>query len=270
MPSLCRDLTFPAAKGSPNPSEFKLFQLFAGHVGAVSAGAREFVRPIHYFPLYAFDHHSSIVPNLVAQSQNRPLTFDNINDNSSLNELTLLSVFNPNRLEYFSKMWFIEKIFREADLPFINKTFYIYFDMISASDEASSFKLKKNFLEISILNHSDSANFAKFVINWEMDLQLTSVSPTVQAYSGEVKFSGIFFSSYAPIAFLPSLVVSVSPTQLSGPTFVNPDNLLRFSKTKYQNLGFYSLLQPQFVVFSVGHLTGRSKSGPPLGRSRWK
>jgi hypothetical protein len=198
-----------------------------------------------------FDSDTSFIPNLIPENYNIPLTSDISIVNQVINKASLLSTYNFNKWASTSRIWNIEPILIDYSLPFDNKSFYFYFDLISSSDETEVYKNKINLCEIRFYNDDQSGSLLTGKITLEIILNKISLPSGGETYSGELKFSGFLFGSLTAFIVINPLIVPIVPTKVSGPTWVNPSDQIIFNKTKYQNMGFYALLQPQILMLNV-------------------
>ena len=89
------------------------------------------------------------------------------------------------------------------------------------------------------------------IIEAVLSLGIVSLPSGGESYSGSLTLNGYSFGSMTAFAFFTVPPIDVSPVKGSGPTWVNPDNVLRYSQTKYDGQGGYALLQPQIFFFTV-------------------
>ena len=192
----------------------------------------------------------AVIPNVVQNNKSQPL---NLGSRSSNTQLINIQKLNTN-FPYFKKMnTFISSGDKRISdkVPFINRSFYFYFDVISGTDDNAKLTEEFNLFIVNLKNPEINKAIAYFVIYLILDLQKVIVN-SVETYIGTIKIKPkIYENLNKTMMYLDSATINVHYEQQAGRTFINKDSILRFSKTKYREADYFALLQPQFLLFNV-------------------
>lgn len=202
----------------------------------------------NYFALYMFDTDVAVVPDALADTAQGALavTFDKeLFFSANMSKLNVLQTRNPNTPSK-SMPFGLAGEKHPRMVPFIDRSYTLRFDIISARDEAETINHDFDLFRVSF---DDGDNPIVISVSCRVDLQRDLASQTA-VYEGSITFRAIFeHSNDSNDYVLGSYQVKSDP--------VGEDQIRNFHapreymKTKYKQAHFFSVLRPKTYLFNV-------------------
>jgi hypothetical protein len=210
---------------------------------------------IHYFPLYMHETDSAIIPDMVQSPLQNHLSLStsaldqNYEFIQEMLEQSILKTLDPNiEQRFLSFSMKGEDILH--DVPFLDRSFFIRFDIISCSDSKDVIETTFSLFEYNLRNDANSEINSvriecKIKFNKNDLYKKSFYDGTLTLYAEKNNKKGEFTKK--EIATYP---VSVSSSDNSLDNVYSGEEYL---KTKYKKGGFYYVLKPQGLLLNVSH-----------------
>jgi hypothetical protein len=208
---------------------------------------------LHYFPVYMHDTDTAIIPDLIRNEHQSPLALStsfldkdipNINE---MREQNILKTLDPNiEQRYLNFSMKGESI--PEDLPFLDRSVFLRFDVISAQNDLDSIEKKFDLFEFNLINKS-TTEFVNILANCIVSLTKKIISERT-FYEGNIRIE----ITKNNLTSFPEKVLGISyPILINS---INPDAINNFFtgkyfKTKYKNANFFNLIKPQGLLINV-------------------
>lgn len=212
---------------------------------------------LNYFPLYMHDTDTAVIPDMVRGHHQQPLVISTpyAKESESLFEsvkkTNILETVNPNTDQDFFA-FFLKHALPE-DLPFLDRSFVLKFDILSFADIQGSIKSSFTFFQLSFFL-KETNKFMTLVFYCVFDLNRVMLLEKPH-YQGKISFYVVF--EYSKVS---SSSLSLAEESLGSYDVLlsasNNDGLNNFYedpflKTKYKENNFFFLMRPQTVMFNV-------------------
>jgi hypothetical protein len=208
---------------------------------------------LHYFPIYMHDTDTAIIPDLIRTQHQNPLALTTSlldrtwHHRNQMLEQNILKTLNPNTEQRHLTFSMKGESIPE-DLPFLDRSVFFRFDLISAQNNVHSIEKTFELFEINLINKS-TIEFVIIHVDCIVSLTRKIISDAI-SFEGNIKLEISKNDSSSP---------SKKKVGLSHPISINsihPDAINNFFtgeyfKTKYKNANFFNLMKPQGLLINV-------------------
>jgi hypothetical protein len=208
---------------------------------------------LHYFPVYMHDTKTAIIPDLIRNEHQSPLALSTsfldkgLPHVDQMVEQNILKTLDPNTEQRYLTFSMKGESIPE-DFPFLNRSVFLRFDVISAQNDLDSIQKKFELFEFNLINKS-STQFVTIRVNCTVSLTKKIISERT-FYEGNIQLE---ITKNDSMNFLDQVLGLSFPILINS---TNPDAINNFFtggyfKTKYKNGNFFNLMKPQGLLFNV-------------------
>ena len=234
-----------------------LYKLQVGDFGQYDLGSKLLgMRLLNYYPLYMHDTDTAVIPDM-AQGRNQqplvvsiPYAAESFSIFESAQKTNILETINPNTEQAFFT-FSLKKEPVPADLPFLDRTFVLKFDILSFTETPEVFKTSFIFFETNLF-HKESNKNLTLQIECLPSLNRILISGKPH-YQGKITFKAFIEKSNGASIEKTTKTIGSYDVVLSGSNNEAVNNLYEepFLKTKYKESGFFTIIRPQTIILNV-------------------
>ena len=214
------------------------------------------MRLLNYYPLYMHDTDTAVIPDIVQGTNQQPLVVsipfaaETSSIFGSAQKTNILETINPNTEQAFFTFSF-KKEPVPADLPFLDRTFVLKFDVLSFTERPETIRTSFIFFEFNLF-HRESNKHLSLQIECLPSLNRFLISGKPH-YQGKITFRAFIEKPNGASIEKSTKTIGSYDVVLSGSNNEAVNNLYEepFLKTKYKESGFFTVIRPQTIVLSV-------------------
>ena len=210
----------------------------------------EYMRLLSYYPIYIHDTETAMIPEVYQKEEDIPLSLGFAEEDEALTKHFRVKTVNPN-VENQDLIFGRVNARISDDVPFIDRTVYLFFDIISVSDEKEKIKERFQLFEMDFRVPGTAAPILTGRLFMEVDFDYQNLG-SESVYEGNLTLI-LEHNQDGSSIFNNKMILGVYNVQADGnsSSINNSYHNPVFSKKKYTNMDFRAVLNPNKLTFNV-------------------
>jgi hypothetical protein len=233
-----------------------LYDLVIGDFKGLHKTTYQPMKLLSYFPLYMYDTNVSHIPSVQGLQKEMCLSLNYFHKDEIAFPMikhayfqNILESQNPND-ENKPFMFALKNDFFSSNIPFLDRSYYFRFDLISNTDEPDQIVQTFDLFEVHFTQPNIVSN-NYICVSLQFNLQKTTLTKD-NFYEGNVKVLVKHHNRITNKTDIKTLAtISIDGTNSLSNSIKNFFSQKEYLNSKYKNSGFKSVLKPISALFNV-------------------